>query len=271
MPKLLRRHLNIFYVCVIGLIPLSVVGMCMSDIPALSLVKNKWERLANAYVAEEERRFLSIYGLTSRDINNQDIINELRSIHDQRVQEVIDWYASHIINSIDTKDRDAVHAIVNKVFSGVLSVKVRVFDDSSFASDDVSVLYHHATNTCALVLNISLLVRSIKLLEEILYHERSHIIHQDNFNKILSWYMARTRSSYTTAAIIGQSYAYWRSFETRADVYAVISSHDHGKHLIDFLKTLPDKGGCLTHPCISDRIALLQQIKQELDAVERVH
>lgn len=240
------------------LLPLNV------DADAFREVKSKWLGLANSRVECEKTRFLDLYGLTLCNLNNQEVSEQLRSTHDQMVQEKIN-FRKRLCNQ---KDLEMVQKIANKVFIGPCCNCVEVIDDSTFELGEIGVVHFYATKSCYVRLNVTLHVKNLHQLESIFLHEYSHVLYEDNFNKELMQCIAWVNSQDKHEEVACKSYPFCRSFETRADVFSVINSSDHGEQFITFLKGLSEDSENFTHPKLSERINLLEQIKSELDSVE---
>jgi len=250
------------------ILPGGCIRNTQAEAVVTNAVKKKWFDWANARVENEKNKFLEVYGLNVHHLNDQETITVLKLTHDQMVEKAVDHYTLRT-DSIDNKDIEVVQKIANKVFVGPVPRYVQVFNDSRFTYDQVGVSHHYATNRCYVMLNSALHIKYVARLEEILRHEYSHVINQDDFNKELIRCAAWVNSQDTHEKVERNSHPVCQAFETRADVYAAIHSPDHGKHLIDVFKTFAPHEGDLTHPIPCERIALLEQIKTEFDAAAK--
>lgn len=225
----------------------------------LGQIKEKWISWSNSLVAEERDRFLDAYGLDSSCLSNVDLLGLFKSNSDHKVEA--------LIASMYSKPKDATSEVIEKiateVFKGHGSIKI--LHDPEFELDDVCVFRHYESGVCYITLNCEKHLNNLEELRDILSHEYSHVIHEDNIGKEFMQYMAWANSKVERTEIEKQSLPYSKAFETRADVFAAISSPSHGQHLINFLRRTSNKGTVPTHPEVVDRIALLEKIKLELN------
>lgn len=243
----------------------------------LEIVKEKWINWADSCVASERDEFLKNYGLDSSCLNNQERIELFKAHSDQKIKRESDsigaqkisffkMIASRLKNLIFSSPESSkpIKKIAAEVFKKYNNIEI--LNNSEFELGDVGVFRHYKNNICYIVLNCEKHLKNIPQLKEILLHEYSHIIYEDNINEEIIQYAAWSNSNVEREEIEKQTLSYHRAIETRADVYAAINSSDHGKYLIDFAKAFfPETSEILTHPKKSDRIALLEKIKLELD------
>lgn len=232
----------------------------------LTDLKNALMTMADSSVEAEKNQFLTSYGLNASHLNNQDAIDDIKSSHDHMVdEELINNYQSET-DQIDNNETELVQKTANTIFKEC-NADVKIINNSTFALHQIGVFQHNKTKVCYVELNVAEHVKNLEQLAEILRHESSHIIYQDNFNKELLQCIAWTNSNDDVEVVEEKIYPFCRSFELRADVYAAVNSTDNGGQLIAFLKTSPkEDDSVLTHPKNEQRIAFLEKVKSELDA-----
>jgi len=143
--------------------------------PEFDLVKQEWLNKANQHVEDEKIKFLASFGLNKALLNNREAIEGLRSSHDQMVQEEIQQYEKKAA-AVD----ESIQNLANQVFK---EYEVKVVHDEECEFEDIFVTQNYETGICYVGLNCSKHQSNLELLKKILYHERSHIIHEDNFSK----------------------------------------------------------------------------------------
>ena len=247
----------------------------------LNVVKEKWIKWADSMVTSERDMFLKNYGLDSSCLNNNEIIELFKSNSDKKAKQEVDSSQKNrfykIVGKIknllfspseDLKISEENSKAVKQIATEILKKynNIEILNNPKFEIGDVGVFRHYKNNICYIILNCDMHLKNISQLKEILLHEYSHIIYEDNINEEIIQYAAWSNSNAEREEIEKQTLSYHRAFEARADVYAAINSPDHGKYLIDFTKTLPENSEIFTHPKKSDRIALLEKIKFELDS-----
>jgi hypothetical protein len=237
---------------------------CEDGQKSVEQIKQKWMDWANARVEAERDLFFKKYGLDDSYLPDSETIEFFKSSHDKQLEEQDLILAA-------CEDEASCVAPVKEIAAKIFEKcdKIHVLDQQGFDHNQVAVLKKHKDNSCYVALNCEKHLKDVEQLKEILRHEYSHILHEDNFNYDLIQYGAWSKSNADRSTIEEQFLPYHRAFETRADVYAAITSPSYGAHLITFLKNSPyyDEE-TLTHPKDSDRIALLEKIKSELESAQ---
>lgn len=233
---------------------------CSDTGTRLGQIKEKWISWGNTLVAVERDRFLGGYGLDSSCLGNADILGLFKSNYDRK--------AEALISSMCSKPKGGASEVIEKIATEVFKDhgSIKILHDPESELDDVGVFRHYESGVCYIVLNCEKhLDNNLEQLKEILWHEYSHVIHEDTIGEEFMQYMAWANSEIERAEIEKQTLSFHKAFETRADIYAAVNSASHGQHLIDFFKRHSEKDATLTHPETSDRIALLEKIKLELN------
>jgi len=234
---------------------------CEEGPKKLDEVKEKWIKWADSAVLAERDAFLKRYGLDGSNLRFDDkLVEMIRSSIDQGV-----FLEDALINSSEEITLGPVKTVAAEVFK---KCDVRVMHNPDLEVQQVGVAKHYDSNMCYVVLNCEKHLGNLSQLQEVLRHEYSHVLNDDNLNEGLIQYAAWANSTVEREKVEEQTLPYHRAFETRADVYAAVNSPHHGKHLIDFFGATSKGSQVITHPADSERIALLEKIKLELDAAK---
>ncbi len=239
---------------------LTCVGLFSADVDQnANAIKMKWMDWAHENVAREKETFLKKYGVDQKELDDAKLHADLKLSHDRLVQDMVALYDQ--IHGTSTSNSTAVILGTAKTIFPT-DVKIRILSHDDFLLQQVSVCRNYATKECFINLNSEQHVKNIPQLKEILRHELSHIIYEDNFHRELVQCLVWTHSQESYEEIEEASYLLRRAHEIRADVYATLHSCDHGKYLIDFYAT--DETTSAYHPTPAERIAILKKIRQDL-------
>lgn len=217
---------------------------------------------ATEEVEKEKKMFLKHFGLKSSNLyKDAGFIKSLMDTHDELVVKEIKEHA--LSNNVDKQILSDVEGVAQKVFNGFCK-EVKIFNDSSFSLSDVGVMQYYSRDVCYVTLNVIMHSKDLKTLEEILRHELSHIVFQDNLNAELIQAYAWINSNVSREEIAERSYAFHRAYERRADVYTLVTSDYNAQYFIDFLKELKPFEEVTTHDQAQDRVIILENLKTKI-------
>ena len=229
----------------------------------LTAVKSKWMHWAHELVKTERRKILSFYKVASADLRNEKVLAMLRASHDVYIERALTNPTMQ--EAIGVEGGKTVQDMVEALFVGSMCACVKVFHERSFNYGQVAVAQHYQKNISYIGLNIPLYCEQLKSLSELFLHEYCHVKFDDNFQKELLQNIAMANSHDDISDVAQQCAPFCRAFEVRADVYVAVNSPYNGRHLTEFLKSLPDET-IITHPKLSERVTLLEAIRSELDS-----
>ncbi len=259
---------------------LIVVPIIASD--PVEDVKAKWMKWANENVEQEKARCLESIKMTDH-FDDPDV--RKAALHNFRNGTTKGRFATIKGPTEIAQNTDPIVELAKNILTcpACESIKVLIHNDLSV---DFGISRNYDTNTCNLYVPLSELDKKIDHSESLL-HEKAHIIYEDSLNHekmgILSQKSGLFKNKIQSANHSELISSYLKAQETRADVYATIISPQYGDNLchsfqefgkeviIDFgifrVSTVPIFGS--NHPHPKDRIALLQQIKSELQDAEQ--
>ena len=236
--------------------------------------KTQWLNVINREIREEEARFFALYGLPKSCLANTEMESELRRSHDTLVDEtiarykVVPWWRRIFdrITTVCQQNAETIQESAISIFKSVGIDSVEVIHTSKFDRNQICVMQKYTNNQCYLVLNAALL-SDLAVLKSFIWHETSHIMHEDNFVIEMLQCTAWCHSNASKAEVVASTNSLHRLFEKRADIWAAIHAPRLISSLILEMDTWPKNEFYVTHPSPAERIDMLKKIKLDYDSL----
>lgn len=253
----MKRYINLIASTLLVSCSISITA---HDIPTKQAIKDTWMKWANDNVDQQRDKFFDLYKINIAHFNQNEVMGEFIAAHDQDIEKEFSGCTSE-----ESTSKSAIYAIASKIFLGNQYQKLEIVHNKEL-KDHVAVAIHYTDQKIFVTANCDILAQEDPtVIECVLRHEQSHIIHADTLISNLLQGLAFCSSDDKRENIEQNSYPFQKSYETRADIYSAINSADHGQGLISFLEKYAGHDSP-HHPKDEDRIALLKKIKAELDA-----
>ncbi len=235
------------------------IGITAYDTPTKQAVKDKWMKWANDNVDQQRDNFFDLYKINIAHFNPNEMMGQFIADYDQAVEKELSGCTNE-----ESTSKSAIYAIASKIFLGNPHQKLEIVHNKELK--DIGVTPHYTDQKIFVTANCDTLAQEDPtVIEGILLHEKSHIVHADPLISNLLQCLAFYSSDDTNENIEQNNYAFQKACETRADIYSAVNSVDHGQGLITFFEKYMGHDSP-HHPKDEDRIALLKKIKAELDA-----
>lgn len=223
-------------------------------------VKQKFQDKFDGIVEAEKIRFLEHYNLSLADLSNQELVSEFKTRYDDHCKKELEDYESSAPSN--PQELAIIQKVADQVFKESNLDSVKVIHNNEW--EDIGVFQRYETRDCYIILNCTRHFNNVERLADLIRHECSHIVYQDNFQQQLMQHLVWLHSGYTYKETQERIHPFCRASEMRADVYALLNSSDHGSSLIEFLKQHSSNDDILTYPKPCERIAVLEEIRDDL-------